>query len=84
MVLIIDAIGFLGAFMILAAFVSSSLGKISRGNYLYMLVNGGGAVLLVYYGYVNQTWAFVLLNAVWLAIEPYWFYKKLFKGHTRK
>jgi len=83
MVLFVDVIGFLGAGMILATFVASSLEKISRGRYLYMF-NGGGAALLFYYGYVNQTWAFVLLNSVWLLIEIYYLYKKVFKGYKRK
>ena len=84
MVLLIDFVGFAGALMILAAFVSSSLAKLSRGSYLYMLVNGGGATLLVYYAYATGVWAFVLLNVVWLSVELYYAYKKFFKGHKRK
>jgi len=84
MILFIDLIGFLGAGMILFAFVTSSLAKLSRASYLYMFVNGGGAALLLYYGYTSQTWAFVLLNFVWMSVEIFYFYKKLFKGHKRK
>ena len=84
MVFLIDVIGFVGAGMILAAFVASSLAKLSRGSYLYMFVNGRGAALLVYYAYVSSAWAFVLLNVVWLSVEVYYAYKKFFKGHKRK
>jgi hypothetical protein len=78
--MIIDAIiisGYAGGILSLIAFLLSSLGKLSRGTYTYMALNGIGAGFLVYYAILTNTWIFAFLNVIWGGVELFYLYKKL-------
>jgi hypothetical protein len=72
-------VGALGAVMTLMAFVLSSLGKLSRGNYRYMALNGSGAFLLLLYAVISNAVIFAILNIIWISVEIYYLIKKLLK-----
>ncbi len=69
--LTVDALGWLGAGVLLFAYFLVSSGRVHGGSLLYQGLNAAGSVLLgansLYYGAVPS--AFV--NAVWLAIAAY-------------
>lgn len=79
MPLMVDLIGVSGAVFVLIAFVLSSLGKISRRNYFYMVINGIGAFMLVYYAIVSNAIVFAFLNTIWGSIEIYYLVRRLWK-----
>jgi len=84
MSLLIALAGAGGAVLVLVAFVLSSLEKLSRGSYVYMLINGLGAFLLVYYAIDSGAVVFAGLNLIWLGIEVYYLIKKVMKGRSGK
>ena len=73
-------IGAVGAGLILVAFLLSSLNKLHRSSYRYIAINGSGATLLLYYGWVTNTIVFVVLNVIWLIVEVYYLTKKLMEN----
>ena len=77
MSILIDLVGAGGAVLVLIAFVLSSLGKLSRGSYKYMFVNGLGSFLLICYAIGSGVVIFAVLNSAWLGIEVYYLIKKL-------
>jgi len=62
-------IGFLGAFLILIAFILNQIKKWDQGTFKYDLTNCIGSLLLVIYGIVGKTWPFVVLNGVWFLVS---------------
>ena len=76
--------GYAGALMSLVAFVLSSLGRLSRGTYIYMAMNGIGAFLLVYYGLVTGAYLFGYLNIIWGGVEIFYLFKKLSKKPVKR
>jgi hypothetical protein len=72
-------IGVIGGLMVLIAFISSSLGKLSRFTYRYMALNGIGATLLIYYAIMSKSIIFIFLNIIWVSVEIYYLIRKLLK-----
>lgn len=62
----VEIVGWVGAAAILLGYFLFSIGKIANG-FRYQWVNLVGAVLLMVNAFVNQSWPFVILNAVWSA-----------------
>lgn len=79
MVDIILAVGLLGAFMQLAAYVLNLFGKISHESIPYISSNAFGCILTSYYAVSTQDFPFLLLEIVWGSAAFY----KLF-GKVRK
>ena len=61
-------IGTAGLLMLLGAFTLNVLGRLARENPLYDGLNALGAGALVWYGLVNKTPIFVVMEAVWALI----------------
>jgi hypothetical protein len=72
-------IGVIGGLMVLIAFISSSLGKLSRFTYRYIALNGIGATLLIYYAIMSKSIIFIFLNIIWVSVEIYYLIRKLLK-----
>ena len=61
-------IGFIGAFLILIAFILNETKKWDDGDLKYDLSNASGSLLLVIYGFLTKTWPFLILNTIWFAV----------------
>ena len=67
--MIILTIGFIGAFLILIAFILNQTNKWDDGSFKYDLTNCIGSLLLVIYGVLSKAWPFVILNGVWFLVS---------------
>lgn len=67
--MIILTIGFIGAFLVLIAFILNQIKKWDDGSFKYDLTNCIGSLLLVIYGVLSKAWPFVVLNGVWLLVS---------------
>lgn len=67
--MIILAIGFIGAFLILIAFILNQMKKWDQGTFKYDFTNCIGSLLLVVYGILSKSWPFVVLNGVWFLVS---------------
>jgi hypothetical protein len=67
--MIILTIGFIGAFLILIAFILNQTNKWDDGFFKYDLTNCIGSLLLVIYGVLSKAWPFVILNGVWFLVS---------------
>jgi hypothetical protein len=63
----IDIIGTIGAGLILIGFVARKSKTYGIGTVIYQDLNIFGAGILIWYGWVNGVWPFVILNIIWLA-----------------
>lgn len=68
--IVVEIIGWIGAAAILAGYFLFSIGKL-RNGIRYQLFNLVGALGLLTNALVNQSWPFVILNAVWSATAIY-------------
>jgi hypothetical protein len=64
--IVVEVIGWVGAAAILLGYFLFSIGKIENGL-RYQWINLVGALLLMTNALVNNSWPFVILNAVWSA-----------------
>ena len=62
-------IGFVGASLILVAFILNANKRWSNESFKYDLANCLGSLFLVIYGVLSKTWPFVILNAVWFLVS---------------
>jgi len=65
-----EVIGWIGAAAILAGYFLFSIGRIQNGV-RYQMINLAGALALFTNALVNESWPFVILNAVWSATAIY-------------
>jgi hypothetical protein len=65
---IVDWMGWVGAFLVLAAYALISIKKISSDSYYYHGINIVGASLLALYALAKDANASVVVNVVWLLI----------------
>ena len=63
-----NAIGILGAFLILLGFYRTSIGKWNTRSFLYELDNLVGATLLVAYQLHHHAYITVVVNVIWAVI----------------
>jgi hypothetical protein len=62
-------IGSTGMLVILIAFILDEFyEKFNQNTVQYNALNVIGAVLLIYYAYTLNSWPFIILNAVWMAV----------------
>jgi hypothetical protein len=61
-------IGFVGALLILVAFTLNQLGRWQTTDVRYDVVNAVGALLLIGYAYLLESYPFILLNTVWFLV----------------
>jgi hypothetical protein len=67
MVLLADFSGWVGAVFVLAGYTAFSLGWITNG-WVFQTCNLIGSGALIFNGYHNQAWPFVVLNSIWATI----------------
>lgn len=68
MSVLIEAIGWGGASLILSAYVANSNGWLDRQSWLYQLLNLVGACSFVLYTAAHSTWATMTLNGIWACV----------------
>jgi drug/metabolite transporter (DMT)-like permease len=68
MKILIDIMGWAGAFLILLAYFLISTHRIKSNNRLYQVLNIGGSLLLVVNTIYYHTYPIAMLNAIWLSI----------------
>lgn len=68
MKLLIEIIGWVGSFMVIAAYGLNSYQKIKSDSMLFLLFNFMGGLLLILYTYYKETYASTFLNVVWVII----------------
>ncbi|MEM6643024.1 MAG: hypothetical protein AAF616_08605 [Bacteroidota bacterium] len=73
---LIEAIGWLGAALLLLAFVLNLFKKIQAEDNLYLLLNLAGSLLLLYNAYQNNALPFVVVNLVWVIFSAVRLVKK--------
>ena len=73
-----DFIGNIGVVLILAAYLMLQAKKISSGNYLYSLLNGIGALLIIISLIFDFSLSAFIIEFFWLLISIYGFYKSLY------
>ncbi|MDD5096305.1 MAG: hypothetical protein PHY95_02205 [Candidatus ainarchaeum sp.] len=78
---LILAVGLIGAFMQLAAYVLNLFGRISHDSIPYISSNAFGCILTSYYAISTQDFPFLLLEMVWGGAA---FYKLFGKVSKRK
>jgi hypothetical protein len=66
--LLVDALGWVGALILLAAYGAVSFRKIRPDAVLYNLANGAGGVLLVINTMYYHAYPSAFVNVVWIAI----------------
>jgi len=60
-----QAIGVLGALLILFPFGATQLGRLSTSSLSYQVMNLGGAVILTTIAILERQYGFILLEGVW-------------------
>lgn len=68
MTVLIEAIGWSGASLILGAYIANSNGWLDRQHWLYQFLNLIGACAFVLYTGVHHTWATMTLNGIWASV----------------
>lgn len=63
---LVTVTGVVGATIILVAFLLNQSGKLTAESRLYDALNFLGALLLLIYAYLLDSYPFMILNAVWM------------------
>lgn len=69
MELIMQLVGFLGMFLVLIAFTLLKLNKIDHEELFYNILNLFGSLFLILSAIYSKTYAFVILNSVWVVFS---------------
>lgn len=69
MELIMQLVGFLGMFLVLIAFTLLKLNKVNHEELFYNILNLFGSLFLTLSAIYSKTYAFVLLNSVWIVFS---------------
>lgn len=75
---IIEAIGLLGAILILAAFGLNSFGVVGATSIGYQLMNLIGGSAFVFYTFKKAAWSSMVVNIVWAIIAIIALYRIFF------
>ena len=79
MVEFVTLFGILGAALILLAFILNEFDVINKDMLSYSLLNFLGALILVIYAYLIESYPFMILNLVWLLVA----FKDVWRGLRR-
>jgi len=63
-----EAIGWVGAILLMGAYMFNSFGFIESRSIMYQLANIVGALCIIYISYKKQVYQSVILNLMWLVI----------------
>lgn len=80
--LIVEAVGWLGAALLLGAYFLISSKRVDGRSKTYHLMNLGGGLSIAINSLVNSAFPSTALNAVWSSIAVYGLYKSL-TSHRR-
>lgn len=72
---LLQVIGWLGAILLLVAFILNLSGKMLATSTMYLILNLIGSALLLYNAYENEAYPFVTVNSFWVIFSTY----KLFR-----
>ncbi len=65
----VTLLGILGAGLILLAFVLNEFNIINKDNLSYDMLNFIGALILVIYAYLIESYPFMVLNLIWMLVS---------------
>lgn len=68
MSIVVEAIGWSGASLILAAYIANSNGWLDRTHKAYPAINLAGSCAFVFYTASHHTWATMALNSIWAIV----------------
>ena len=83
MSVLIEAVGWGGASLILSAYIANSHGWLGRQDWRYQLLNLVGACSFVVYTAAHNTWATMTLNGIWACVAGVALVR-IVRGHQRK
>jgi hypothetical protein len=83
MSVLIEAVGWGGASLILSAYIANSNGWLGRQDWRYQLLNLVGACSFVVYTAAHNTWATMTLNGIWACVAVVALVRML-RGERRK
>jgi hypothetical protein len=66
-----------GALVILLAYLSSLLGRLSAGSYAYLGLNLAGSTTLAVVAALQPSWGFLLLEATWSLLSAWGLVQRL-------
>lgn len=69
--MIIQALGLVGAFLVLVAYWMVSSGRFAPTAYAYIVVNAAGSMMLLTVAYYTMQLGYIVLNIAWLFITWY-------------
>ena len=67
----VNVVGWLGVIAIVLAYGLNIAGVVAVSSYVYLLLNGLGAVALIWESSTKKDWQSVVLNIVWALIAIY-------------
>jgi hypothetical protein len=68
MAILFEIVGWVGAALLLAAYILLSLGRLRGASFVYQLMNLVGAAGLAANGFWNGAFPSVALNVIWMAM----------------
>lgn len=71
----VEIIGWLGAFLVLSAYVLLSINKISSNSSMFQILNLLGAIFLIINTYFLEAYPSMFVNVVWVGIAILGMYK---------
>lgn len=66
-----DVIQIVGSLLVLAAFASALLGRLSQSSYPYLIANAVGSAVLTGTAVISVEWGFILLEGAWALVSVY-------------
>ena len=64
----LNIVGWVGAACVLAAYALGAFGFLSVQSWLYLVLNGFGAICLIYENAAQKDYPVIALNSVWLIV----------------
>lgn len=68
---LIESTGWLGAIVLLTAYLLNSIGAIQGMSLTYQVLNFGGSLLVVFYTYIKKAYPNTVLNIIWMIIAGF-------------
>lgn len=77
---ILEAVGVLGAIMVLGAFGLNSFGVVQSTSVVYQLMNLVGGCAFIYYTFKKAAWSSLVVNIAWAVIAIVALFRIFFLG----
>ena len=69
--ILIESTGWLGAIVILSAYLMNSIGILQGMSLPYQILNFGGSLLVAFYTYIKKAYPNTVLNIIWMLIAGF-------------